>query len=51
MADERLPARFSPFSQFWSGGQESASKPPQAICKPYGQPKNETDRVNDKNST
>ena len=43
MADERLPARFSPFSQFWSGGQESASKPPQAICKPCVQAKKQTD--------
>ena len=34
MAGERLPARFSLLASFGFGGHESASKPPQAICKP-----------------
>jgi hypothetical protein len=36
MADDRLPASFSLVASFGFGGKESASKPPQAICKPLG---------------
>jgi len=43
MAGEWLPERFSLRSQLGFGGQESASKPPQAICKPLP-PSRRTDR-------
>lgn len=36
MAGERLTARLLLLRQLWLAGQESALKPPQAICKPLG---------------
>lgn len=38
MAGERLPAKFYYVASFGFGGQESAPKPPQAICKPLATP-------------